>query len=222
VRWLAILLIVGCGSSSTPSSDGGGGAGTGGGGGVGTGGTGGAGGADSGVVPDAATTADASMSLDQGSMMMTGKTVDECFAGLRMLKGAMQDATSASADGKYRMRLALETADRGGTSGSYGWAAIRFALETPDGSVCVTDESALAKAYVGSHHNCMDVLTVTSGARTYVIRNPDAASDYVDKTKWRRYGSLAVLMGGAMIAGPITLQTAKCNTTTCSSGGPCQ
>src|SRR4029079_7403402 len=98
----------------------------------------------------------------------------------------------ASSDGKYRMRLALETADRGGTSGSYAWAAIRFALETPDGNVCVTDEAALAKAYAGSHHNCMDVLTVTSGGRTYRIDNPDAAADYVDKTKWRRNPSLTI------------------------------
>jgi hypothetical protein len=193
-----VLVLCGCGSSSTITSDGGGG------------------GADAGLA------ADSSPAPDQGSMMMMGKSVDECFVGLRALKGSSQDATRASADGKYKMRLALETADRGGTSGSYAWAAVRFALQTPDVSICVTDESALASAYMSSHHNCMDVLTVSSGGRSYVVRTPDSAVDYVDKTKWRRDGSLTISMGGAMTAGPITLLTTRCNSATCNSGGPCQ
>jgi hypothetical protein len=203
VKWLLVLVICGCGSSAGPSE----------GGGVNP---------DAGLPRDTGLAADAAPSADQGAMMMTGKSVDDCFVGLRALKGGTQDATRASADGKYRMRLALETADRGGTSGSYAWAAIRFALETPDGNVCVTDEAALASAYVGSHHNCMDVLTVTSDGRTYVVRNPDSAADYADKTKWRRDATLTISTGGAMTAGPVTLSTTKCNSGGCTSGGPCQ
>jgi hypothetical protein len=208
-----VLVLCGCGSSATPSDGGGGG-----------GGTGGGGGADAAasVGADTGLAADTSPAPDQGSMMMTGKSVDECFVGLRALEGSSQDATRASADGKYKMRLALETADRGGTSGSYAWAAVRFALQTPDGNVCITDEAALGKTYMGSHHNCMDVLTVNSGGHTYAIQNPDSASDYVDKTKWRRNGSLTISMGGTMTAGPITLLTTRCNSATCASGGPCQ
>jgi len=220
VRWLLALVLVGCGSSATPADGGGTG-------GAGTGGGGGAGGADSGGGRDGGAAADASAAPDQGSMM-TGKSVDDCFVGLRMLRGGFQDATRVSPDGKYRMRLALETADRGGTSGSYAWQAIRFALETPDGNVCITDEAALANAYAATHHNCMDVLTVSSGGRTYRIDHPDSAADYANPMVWRRDATLTVLMGATTIAGPMTLQSTKCNAANrtgpgaCTSGGPCQ
>jgi hypothetical protein len=221
MRWLVVLALVGCGSGSPPADSGAGGAG-----GAGTGGAVGTGGADGSLPRDSGTAVDAASSPDQGSMMTTGKSVDECFAGLRKLQGGFQDATSASSDGKYKMRLALETGDRGGTSGSYAWAAVRFALETPDGNVCVTDEAALSKAYAATHHNCMDVLTVTSGSRTYRIDNPDAAADYANPMAWRRSGTLRITTG-AQPVGPIMLQTQKCNAAqaagpACMSGGPCQ
>lgn len=157
---------------------------------------------------------------------LRGMTVDECFNGLRALSGAFQDATHASTDGAYVMRLALETADRAGTSGSYGWAAIRFALQTAQGSICITDEAALAAAYKGSHHNCMDNLTVQYGNGRYSISNPDSAADYTDKTKWRRE-AIMIATREDVVLDPIHLPTVKCNRTdradgSCWSGGPCQ
>jgi hypothetical protein len=215
VKWALALLAIGCGSSATVSPDGA---------------AGGAGDSASvadtgGAQPDTGKSPDTAVSPDMG-MAMTGKSLDDCFTGLRALAGASQDTTRASADGKYKVRLALETADRGGTSGSSAWAAIRFAIETPEGTVCVSDESALATAYMGTHHNCMDVLTVNAGGLRYVIRNPDTAVDYTDPTKYRREGSLTIFMGATMVAGPITMQTVKCNKSSraggiCSSGGPC-
>jgi len=214
VRGALVLLVLGCGSSAAVAPDGA----------VG-------GGGDTAVavdlaLADTAAKTEAGVTPDLG-MAMTGKSLDDCFAGLRALVGAPQDATRASADGKYKVRLALETDGRGGTSGSYAWAAVRFAIETPEGTVCVSDEAALAKAYVGSHHNCMDVLTVEAGGRRYVIRNPDSAIEYGDPTRWRREGSLSIFTGTTMVAGPIAMQTIKCNKGdradgTCGSGGPCQ
>jgi hypothetical protein len=227
------LLVVGCGSSTAVTPDGATG-----------------GGVDTAVPADAARPADTAAPADTAvpadtaapadtaikndtaatpdtGMAMTGKSLDECFAGLRPLVGSAQDATRASADGKYKVRLALETDGRTGTSGSHAWAAIRFAIETPEGTACVTDEAALAMAYKGSHHNCMDVLTVDAGGRRYVIQNPDSAVEYGDPTKWRRQGSLSIFMGATMVAGPIVMQTSKCNQGErgdglCRSGGPCQ
>src|SRR6185436_10245211 len=96
---------------------------------------------------------------------------------------------------------------RGGTSGSYAWAAVRFGIEGPEGRVCVADETALAAAgvYTGSHHNCSDVLTVTVAGRRYVVQNPDSARDYTDTSKWRRLARLTVYAGSTMTAGPIEL-----------------
>ncbi len=131
-----------------------------------------------------------------------GKSVDECFAGLPAGEGGWQDATKASSDGGYRMRLALETGQRGGTSGSEPWEPFRFALTTPSASICITDRVMLAAAYMSSHHNCADVLTVTSGGRRYVISNPDSAIDYADPTKYRRPATLTVFEGDTMVAGP--------------------
>jgi hypothetical protein len=155
-----------------------------------------------------------------------GRSVDECFAGLPRGEGSWQDATKASADGAYRMRLAIETGQRGGTSGSYAWGVYRFALTTPTASVCITDRAMLAQAYMGSHHNCMDVLTVTAGGRRYVINGPDTAISFVDQTRFRRPATLTVFEGATMVAGPITMATVACNSTgapdgKCRSGGPC-
>jgi hypothetical protein len=157
----------------------------------------------------------------------TGKTLEECFAGLRPLVGASQIATRASADGKYRMRLALETADRSGTSGSVGYLPVRLGLETPEGRHCLTDESILKSTYKGSHHNCNDVLTVEAAGRRYVIQNPDSAIEYTDQTKWRRLARLTVFSGATMTAGPIEMPTVSCDRSSfadgkCRSGGPCQ
>ena len=205
---LAALLLWGCGGGGATAGDG-----------SSSGADGGGGGAETGAKPEGGS------APDVASMMMGAKSVDECFTGLRALVGAFQDATRTSADGKYTLRLALETADRGGTSGSYAWAAVRVALETPEGSLCISDETTLAGAYKGSHHNCMDTLTVGYGNTRYVIRNPDSAADYADKTKWRREGRLEITREDVVLA-PIPLQTIKCNKSNrsdgaCASGGPC-
>jgi hypothetical protein len=218
VRWALALLLVGCGSNGAGAPD------------SAVGGAGGAGGdpqPDTGAQPDTVAQVDTGPSPDAPAPL-PGTSVDDCFVGLRALKGAFQDATRASADGRYRMRLALETADRGGTSGTFAWAPVRVALQTPEGSLCLSDEASLAGAgvYMGSHHNCMDRLTVGYGATKYVVLRPDSAVDYVDKTKWRREASLGITREDVVFP-PVTLQTVSCNKSSrsdgaCTSGGPCQ
>ena len=213
-----VLLLVGCGSSAAVAPDG----------------AAGGGGDTATTAPDVGSApadtapgpSDTGKAGPDLGMAMTGKTIDECFAGLRPLVGAFQDATHASADGKYLMRLALETDGRGGTSGSYAWAAVRVALQSPEGSLCLTDEAALASLYKGSHHNCMDSLTITSGNTRYDLANPDSAADYGNKTVYRRQASLIVTRDGVRTP-TVALPTTKCNTSdrsdgACFSGGPCQ
>jgi hypothetical protein len=155
---------------------------------------------------------------DAGSDAPTaeGPTLDACFTGLRAAVGDFQIGTKTSQDGRYRIRLALETADRIGTSGSKPWAAFRFGIETPDGNLCVTDSAALAAAYKGSLHNCLDSFELTAGGRRFVISHPDT-----DPT--RPVSILTIFMGATMVAGPITLTSGACTAraANCRSGGPC-
>jgi len=153
--------------------------------------------------------------LDGG---MSGGSLEDCFAGLREGQGRYQDATKESMDGMYRFRMALETADRFGTSGSVPWLPYRFAIETPMGSVCVTDEEALAAAYLGSLHNCEDVFIWEEGQLSYRINHPDTAVD--------RPSMLSIYQAETQLAGPIRLDLAQCHVSTgpgdeCGSGGPC-
>jgi hypothetical protein len=152
--------------------------------------------------------------------------LDACFAGLRAGQGAYQVATKASADKSYRMRLALETADRLGTSGTKAWRAFRFGLETPTGNVCITDEQALLDAYQVTHHNCADVMTVAVKSVRYVIEQPDTMVDYENPTIWTRPGTLKVFVDDQMVGNSIHLETVSCDRTAdaegrCYSGGPC-
>lgn len=154
--------------------------------------------------------------LDGGGM--GGASLEECFQGLRDGVGTYQDATKVSMGGEYRFRLALETADRFGTSGTVPWLPYRFAIDTPDGSVCVTEETALMNAYTGSHHNCDDTFSWTDGALRYEIGHPDTAVD--------RPSSLTIYEGQDVIAGPIRLDLETCHFSNgpndeCRSGGPC-
>lgn len=147
-----------------------------------------------------------------------GTSLEECFQGLRAGVGTYQDATQVSQDGEYRFRFALETADRFGTSGTVPWLPYRFAIETPGGSVCVTDETALANAYTGSHHNCDDTFSWTQGVLRYAIEHPDTAVD--------RPASLTIYEGQDVVAGPIRLDLETCHFSNdlndeCRSGGPC-
>jgi hypothetical protein len=145
-------------------------------------------------------------------------SLEECFQDLRDGVGTYQDATKVSMDGAYRFRMALETADRFGTSGTVPWLPYRFAIATPNGSVCVTDETALAAAYTGSHHNCEDTFSWTDGGVRYEIEHPDTAVD--------RPSSLNIYEGQNLIAGPIRLDLETCHFSNgpndeCRSGGPC-
>ena len=127
---------------------------------------------------------------------------------------------------KYRMRLALETAGRFGTSGTRPWSAFRVALQTPEGNVCLTDETALAMAYQGSRHNCSDKLTLTVGNKRYVIDNPDTAIDVNDPTSWVRPATLTIFVNNQIVGTPVRLDTVACHASSntpvqCRSGGPC-
>jgi hypothetical protein len=144
-----------------------------------------------------------------------GETLESCFAGLRALEGSWQISMRENVGEPLRLRLALETGDRFGTSGTYPWAAVRLALEI-DGSVICLDETALAGTYHGSLHNCADVLRFEYGELTYEIEAPD-----VPKT-----ADLTVLSSETVVRGPITLSTTECDgggglSTECRSGGPC-
>ena len=75
----------------------------------------------------------------------------------------------------------------------------------------------LASVYKGSHHNCADVLTVTSGGLNFQIKPPDVAPG-------RAVATLAVTGEAAIPA--VTLPTLNCTGKDgagfCASGGPCQ
>lgn len=115
------------------------------------------------------------------------------------------------------MRTALETADRGGTSGTYPWAAVRVALQI-DGAVICLDEGALASAYRGSRHNCSDVLSFTVEGNRYEIAPPDTSAD-------RQTATLTVYSGTTVVKGPFMLSTTSCTAggvnPVCRSGGTC-
>jgi hypothetical protein len=218
---LALLAAasVGCSSggpvAGTGGAGGGAGAGSGGGGGNGGGGKPGSGGATG---SGGSTDAGGDLATDQASDGSGGggPTLDACFAGLRAAVGSSQIGNKASADGKIRIRLALEDQGRVGTSGSKPWSAYRFAIETPDGNVCVKEEAALAQAYKGTLHNCMDTFDVTVAGRRFLIAYPDT-------DPLRPKSQLKIFMGATMTAGPITLDNGTCTAGVgpCRSGGPC-
>jgi hypothetical protein len=159
--------------------------------------------------PDAPLVSDG-VTADSGS---TG-TFDSCFVGLPAQDGAQMIATKSTADGRVRMRIALDTEDRMGTSGSLGWGLIRLAVEVDGIVTCITDRSALS--YTASHHNCNDTATGKSGTTTYALTAPD-----------RSTVTLTIDRNGTP-AGPYTLTDTTCTMMwsptvplTCRSGGPC-
>jgi hypothetical protein len=145
-----------------------------------------------------------------------GGTIDSCFQALRPLDGSWQISTRENAGEQIRLRLALETADRGGTSGTYPWGPVRLALEI-DGTLICLDEAALAGTYRGSRHNCDDVLSFNHDGKTYEMAQP--ASRGVEGV------TLTVSSNGSVVRGPITLDGVECVggpvSTECRSGGPC-
>jgi hypothetical protein len=140
--------------------------------------------------------------------------------------GSFQEATKASADSSYEVRLALDTGDAVGTSGTYPWSTVRFGIKTPEGVLCVDGAEALLDSYTTSHHNCDDVLTIESGNIRYVIENPDSAVNIIDTETYERPASLSIYVDDVLSAGPLRLDTATCHETSsgdglCRSGGPC-
>jgi hypothetical protein len=140
--------------------------------------------------------------------------------GLRQPRGSFQLATKVSADGAVRARIALETGTRFGTSGTFPWLPIRFALQTPDEQICITDEAALAAAYrIPTRHNCADVLELTIDGRRYRLLAPDT------RVPIRTVATLSVFAGASLERGPLSLATTSCTShlpsAPCLSGGPC-
>jgi hypothetical protein len=218
------LVAAACESSSdSPGGTGGTGgsggatAGTGGGsGGSGGGGSGGGGGTTGGSGGTGGSTTDAGK--DSGGMAPAA-FLDDCFNGLRPLAQFLwQISDRSSSNGAYRVRLALEYPPGSvGTSGTIPWKAVRVGIVTPQTQVCIKDEAALASVYKGSHHNCMDSLTVMSGGLNYEIKPPDVAPG-------RKVATLAVTGEAAIPA--VMLPTLTCKGKDgegfCASGGPCQ
>ena len=117
----------------------------------GSGGTGGSGGADAGNATPA-------------------KSLDECFATLPgpTIYGLQRVSSHASADGKVRFRLALDTMGFASTAGTTPWHMIRFALEAEGATVCLLD-AAVMTAYTPTHHNCSDRASITADGVRYDI-----------------------------------------------------
>jgi hypothetical protein len=204
-----------------------GGGGTTGSGGASAGGAGGAANVDGGngapdVPPDSGAT------NDGGAADMPGnsQTLDECFVGLRPFVESYQIATKRTTDSKYRVRLALERVpESAGTSGTVPWRVVRVGIQTPAGSLCIKDEAQLTQGYKGSHHNCMDVLTVASGGKTYKFEPPDTD---LRPDNLRTSSMLTITATGSPVE-KVTLSTEDCKSKSkamsdqqCRSGGPCQ
>jgi hypothetical protein len=210
----------GAGPGSGGRSGSGGGVGTGGGAGAGPGSGGRSG---SGGGPGTGGAAGTGGRSGSGGIAGTGGgggapgTVESCFAGLRALTGTTQISTRVNAAEGVRLRLALETADRFGTSGTVPWGPVRLGLEIGGQLICL-DEAALAQAYTGSHHNCMDSLAFDHGGQRYEIAPPDTSAE-------RQVATLIVRSGNTVVRGPIQLTTSTCTGNlpagTCRSGGPC-
>jgi hypothetical protein len=146
-----------------------------------------------------------------------GGTIETCFQGLRSLEGSSQISTRENSGEQVRLRLALETADRIGTSGTYPWAPVRLALEIDGGLICL-DEAALAGTYEGAHHNCGDVLSFDHDGSSYEIAPPDS--------RGVSGATLTVSSNGSVVRGPLALDGVECVAgggviTECRSGGPC-
>jgi hypothetical protein len=153
------------------------------------------------------------------------RSLDECFQGLRAAVGRNQLSNKASADGKIKMRIAMDDGGNPSTSGAYAWRPMRLGLEIDGAILCFADETALRAAYKFTQlHNCRDVLTVASGGRRYEIISPDTRQ--LGGADDRTVATLTAFMDNATVVGPVMLATVSCVTRiagqACGSGGPCQ
>jgi len=123
-------------------------------------------------------------------------------------------ATKRSADGRLRVRLALDTQDLFGTTGTMPWRLVRLGVEVDGAVSCITEPAQLT--YVGSHHNCSDKASATSGRWSFELRGPD-----------RSTALLTVREDGTVVHDTVELTDESCSSTTpigpetCRSGGPC-
>jgi hypothetical protein len=141
-------------------------------------------------------------------------TFDACFADLPSPVGTQMIATKQSSDGRVRIRIALDTEDRMGTSGTYGWGLIRLAVEVDGEVTCMKERTNLK--YTGSHHNCSDSATATSGSTTYSLKAPDrsTASITID-------GAGAANGTWTLTDFTCTMAGALARPAGCRSGAPC-
>jgi hypothetical protein len=123
-------------------------------------------------------------------------SLDDCFAGLPKAVGMQLVATKSSADGRVRIRIALDTEHWVSTSGTFAWGLIRFGVEMDGAVTCITDRASLV--YQGSHHNCADSATAIAGTTTYSMSAPE----------WEET-SLTITTGGTS-AGPYLLTSSSC------------
>lgn len=141
-------------------------------------------------------------------------SLDDCFTGLPAPEGTQMVATKSSSNGRYRIRIALDTEDRFGTSGTIPWAMIRLGVEIDGIVTCITNRASLG--YVVSHHNCDDTAAATLGTTSYALAAPDRSTTEL------------TINNGVSTVGPIVLTDTACvmarpigPSLQCSSGGPC-
>lgn len=134
-------------------------------------------------------------------------SIDQCFAGLPPRVGVQQIDSKASADGRVRLRMALDSEGFAGLQTP--WQLIRFAIERDGVVTCVKDRSQLV--YKSTHHNCLDTATVTAGSTKYELTRPNFVSAQISAS-------------GAAALGTTTVQTTTCTNSSgqCQRGGPCQ
>lgn len=157
---------------------------------------------------------DASMADAGADASIPGSTLDDCFAGLPAPVGPQMLATKSSADGRLRIRIALDTMNMPGTPGTAPWKLIRLGVEM-DGSVtCIADAADLA--YTASHHNCADKASASAGTMAFNLTTPD-----------RPNATLTARDGGNVVVDSVVLTDVTCTMRTsygpeqCRSGGPC-
>lgn len=123
-------------------------------------------------------------------------------------------ATKRSADGRLRLRIALDTMGQFGTPGTMPWRLVRLGVEADEVVTCVREAAALT--YVGSHHNCLDEAQASAGARTFELRGPD-----------RSVTLFTVRLDAGTVHDFVELSNEDCSSLTplghevCRSGGPC-
>jgi hypothetical protein len=157
---------------------------------------------------------DASVADAASDAAAPGPTLDDCFAHLPSPVGTQMVATKSSSDGRLRLRIALDTMDMFGTSGTYPWALLRLGIERNGAVTCITDAAKLT--YRGSHHNCDDKASAVAGMMAFDLTAPDRAMT-----------SLTMRDSGAVVEDSVLLEDTTCTMSPsfgpveCRSGGPC-